>query len=338
MAGASLNFALSVGGLMVFLIFMLTELQARMNVVERLSFYINDIPREPKWTTDVAIPAGWPSHGKIEFQNVSMKYRPGLQHVLKQMSCVINPGEKIGIAGRTGSGKSTMMLMLLRMYEVDKVDDGKILIDGLDISTLGLHQLRKAISIIPQDPVVFSGTMRYNLDPFNQYTDAEVWEALEHAQLKDYVLAQFKHQQEEKIAKASPAEAEGSASGAQGSALNYEIMEYGRNLSAGQRQLVCIARSILKKPKILLLDEATSSIDQNTDRQIQQIIRRVFKDCTVLTIAHRLNTIMDADRVIIMDAGRLAESGAPQELIQRGGHFASMLRTMGGGTQDSSHE
>merc|ERR1711973_728879 len=193
----------------------------------------------------------------------------------------------VGIVGRTGAGKSSLTLGLFRIIEAA---GGKIVIDGIDISDLALHALRSRITIIPQDPVLFSGSLRMNLDPFNSYSDEEVWNALEHAHLKTF-------------AKSLPA------------LLDHEVSEGGENLSIGQRQLVCLARALLRKTKVLVLDEATAAVDLETDDLVQDTIRKEFADCTVLTIAHRLNTIMDSDRALVLDAGRVKEFDSPAGLL-----------------------
>ena len=190
--------------------------------------------------------------------------------------------------GRTGAGKSSITLSLLRIIEAAS---GKIMIDGIDISKIGLHDLRSKLTIIPQDPVLFSGTLRFNIDPFDTKSDEEIWKSLDHAHLKEFVSGLDK-------------------------GLDYEISEGGGNLSVGQRQLVCMARALLRKTRVLILDEATASIDLETDSLIQKTIRSEFTDCTVLTIAHRLHTILDSTRVLVLDFGRVAEFDTPQSLLQ----------------------
>jgi len=278
----------------------LTELDNYMNAVERVHQYSETLEQEASWDDNkVPIPADWPSKGKIELKDVKFRYRKDLDPVLHGLSAEINGLEKIGVAGRTGSGKSSLMLCLFRMYEIDS---GVIKVDGIDISKIGLHTLRRKLAIIPQDPIVFSGTIRENLDPFAQHDDAEVWAALEQVQL-------------------------GGLTKSMGGLLA-NVKEYGENLSAGQRQLLCIARAVLRKPKVLVMDEATSSVDSSTDTMIQNMVRTAFKDSTTVTIAHRLNTIMDCDRVMVLKDGNLVEFGPPQALVSSGGVFSVMHHAM----------
>ena len=208
----------------------------------------------------------WPTQGEIEVKNYFTKYRPTLPYVLKDISFKINANEKIGVVGRTGSGKSTLFLSLLRIIEPHA---GKIFIDGVDICEMGLDDLRTKVTIIPQDPLLYKGTVRSNLDLLEEYSDSQIWKALEKVCLK----AKFEE-----------------------GGLDMEIKEGGENLSAGEKQLMCIGRAILKKNKIILIDEATSSIDSVTEEAILASIRENFKDCTVITIAHRLKTIIESDR------------------------------------------
>ena len=261
----------------------------------------SETPTEAEWRQPgKEPPRGWPSEGKIVFSNYSTRYRPGLDLVLRGIDANIGAHERIGIVGRTGAGKSSITLALFRMIEAS---EGSISIDGINISELGLHDLRSSITIIPQDPVLFSGSLRFNLDPFLRYNDDEVWRALEYANLKEF--------------------AQGFATG-----LDYEITEGGDNISVGQRQLVCLARALLRKSKVLVLDEATAAVDMNTDSLIQRTIREEFCDSTVLTIAHRLNTIMDYDRIIVLDAGKIKEFDSPEKLMaNRRSLFYSMVKS-----------
>uniref|UniRef100_A0A8B9S070 ABC-type glutathione-S-conjugate transporter n=1 Tax=Accipiter nisus TaxID=211598 RepID=A0A8B9S070_9AVES len=257
-------------------------------------------PQAP-WVTEKRPPHGWPSKGEIQFVDYKVRYRPELELVLQGITCNIGSTEKVGVVGRTGAGKSSLTNCLFRVLEAA---GGTIIIDEVDIATIGLHDLRQNLTIIPQDPVLFSGTLRMNLDPFDQYTDEEVWKALELAHLKTYVQDL----------------PEG---------LLHLVSEAGENLSVGQRQLVCLARALLRKAKILILDEATAAVDLETDHLIQTTIRSEFADCTVLTIAHRLHTIMDSNRVMVLQAGRIVEYDSPEELLKKHGVFSAMAKDAG---------
>uniref|UniRef100_A0A8B9LNS1 Multidrug resistance-associated protein 1 n=1 Tax=Astyanax mexicanus TaxID=7994 RepID=A0A8B9LNS1_ASTMX len=248
-----------------------------------------------------SVPAGWPTAGHIEVRNFGLRYREDLELAIHDITVIIEGGEKVGIVGRTGAGKSSLTLGLFRIIEAAQ---GEICIDGVNIANLGLHDLRSRITIIPQDPVLFSGSLRMNLDPFDGYSDEDVWRALELAHLKNFV------------------------SGLPDK-LNHECSEGGENLSLGQRQLVCLARALLRKTKILVLDEATAAVDLETDNLIQSTIRTQFEDCTVLTIAHRLNTIMDYTRVLVLDKGKMAEFDSPASLIAKKGIFYKMAKDSG---------
>jgi ABC-type multidrug transport system fused ATPase/permease subunit len=238
-----------------------------------------------------------------------MRYRPELELVLKDVSLTIKGGDRVGVCGRTGAGKSSLTLAVFRILEGAS---GRILIDGVDISQIGLHDLRSIISIIPQDPQLFEGTIRDNVDPTHAASDADIWLALEQSYLKEHVLS------------------------AMGGTLDAEIAEGGSNLSSGQRQLVCFARALLRKTKILVLDEATSSIDLETDEAVQQILRgKDFEGVTTLTIAHRINTILDSDRVLVMSDGEVAEYDTPEELLRReGSTFRSLVQEAGLGKDE----
>lgn len=229
----------------------------------------------------------WPLNGKIEFKNYSARYRQDLNNVLNNLTFSVKEREKIGIVGRTGSGKSSLTLALFRMIERA---NGSIEIDGINVEKLKISTLRSRLTIIPQDPFVFSGSIRKNLDPFDEHTDDAIWKALEQAHLKAFVDT-------------LP------------STLWYELSENGDNLSVGQRQLLCLARALLRKTRILILDEATAAIDFETDELIQKTIRSEFSDCTILTIAHRLNTIIDYDRIMLLQDGRLIEFDSPKKLL-----------------------
>ncbi|NXM27118.1 MRP3 protein, partial [Oxyruncus cristatus] len=301
LVGLSVSYALQVTLSLNWMVRMTSELETNIVAVERIKEY-SETETEAPWIIEgKSPPEDWPSKGELEFVNYSVRYRKGLDLVLKGINLQVHGGEKIGIVGRTGAGKSSMTLCLFRILEAVK---GEIKIDGVKISEIGLHDLRSRLTIIPQDPVLFSGTLRMNLDPFNKYSDEEIWKALELSHLKRFVSSQP-------------------------SMLDYECSEGGENLSVGQRQLVCLARALLRKSRILILDEATAAIDLETDDLIQMTIRTQFEDCTVLTIAHRLNTIMDYTRVLVLDNGTIAEFDTPANLIAAKGIFYSMAKDAG---------
>merc|ERR1712157_273270 len=237
--------------------------------------------------------AAWPSEGTIVLKDLRMKYRPETPLVIKGLDVEIEGGTKIGVVGRTGSGKSSLLLTLLRIVEPaleDDTYDAPITVDGVDILRVGLKDLRSKIGIIPQSPVLFSGTVRTNLDPFDQFTNDKIWFALERCGMKEAISAMPQ-------------------------LLDAPIAEYGENLSQGQRQLLCLGRALLKRCRILLLDEATSSVDYETDASIQRTLREDFAGCTVLTIAHRVNTILDSDKILVMKDGKVGEFDAPKKLL-----------------------
>nr|XP_023028210.1 probable multidrug resistance-associated protein lethal(2)03659 [Leptinotarsa decemlineata] len=256
-----------------------------------------DEENTPKPAIDSLLPKIWPTEGHIQFKCLSLRYVENDPPVLNDVNFVIQPGEKIGIVGRTGAGKSSLITALFRLAPIE----GSIFIDGVDTKTIGLIELRKNISIIPQEPVLFSESLRYNLDPFGEFEDDELWKALDEVELREAV-----------------------------SSLDFMFGEGGNNFSLGQKQLICLARAILRNNKILVLDEATANVDERTDSFIQATIRKKFKDCTVLTIAHRLNTIMDSDKVIVMSFGHVLEFDHPHNLLQiPHGHFHKMLLETG---------
>ncbi|XP_066179868.1 ATP-binding cassette sub-family C member 2 isoform X2 [Sylvia atricapilla] len=298
--GLSVSSALNVTQTLNWLVRTSSELETNIVAVERVHEYMK-VKNEAPWVTEKRPPRGWPSRGEIQFIDYKVRYRPELDLVLQGITCDIGSTEKIGIVGRTGAGKSSLTNCLFRLLEAA---GGKIVIDNVDISTIGLHDLRNNLTIIPQDPVLFTGTLRMNLDPFDQYSDEEVWKALELAHLKPYVQAL----------------PEG---------LLHLVSEGGENLSVGQRQLVCLARALLRKSKILILDEATAAVDLETDNLIQTTIRSEFVDCTVLTIAHRLHTIMDSNRVMVLHAGQIVEFDSPEELLMKQGVFSAMAKDAG---------
>ncbi|XP_026726081.1 multidrug resistance-associated protein 4 [Trichoplusia ni] len=292
--GLAISQTLILTGMLQFGVRQTAEVISQMTSVERILQYTH-IEREPKWEKgDKEAPKDWPSKGRIEFRNCYMKYTPEDLPVLKNLNLVLESGWKVGIVGRTGAGKSSLISSLFRLAIVE----GEVLIDDVNTSYLALQELRSKISIIPQEPVLFSATVRYNLDPFNNYEDEQLWKALEAVDLKAAVPA-----------------------------LDFKVSEGGSNFSLGQRQLVCLARAILRGNRILVLDEATANVDPKTDEFIQRTIRTRFADCTVLTVAHRLNTIMDSDRVMVMDSGRLVEFDHPYHLLNNPeGHFTKMVK------------
>ncbi|KAM9556815.1 ATP-binding cassette sub-family C member 6 isoform 4-T5 [Guaruba guarouba] len=300
-AGFSISYALQITGVLNWMVRSWTEIENNIVSVERVREYLRT-PKEAPWTLNDKLQGQvWLTEGRIEFRNYSLRYRPNLELALKHINLTINGQEKIGITGRTGAGKSTLAVGLLRLVEAA---EGVILIDGLDIAQLGLHDLRSKITVIPQDPVLFSGSLRMNLDPLNQYTDADIWTALELTQLKNFV-ADLPDQ------------------------LEYKCTDQGENLSTGQKQLVCLARALLRKAKILILDEATAAVDLETDLQIQSTLRTHFKDSTVLTIAHRIKTIMDCDRILVLENGRIAEFDTLEHLIAQKGLFYKLIEESG---------
>ncbi|XP_060700648.1 ATP-binding cassette sub-family C member 3 isoform X5 [Hemiscyllium ocellatum] len=299
--GLSVSYALQVTMSLNWMVRMTSDLESNIVAVERVKEY-SETETEAPWVIEGnRPPESWPQAGNVEFKGYSVRYREGLDLVLKDLHLSVHGGEKVGIVGRTGAGKSSMTLCLFRIIEAAQ---GEIVIDGVKIADIGLHDLRSKLTIIPQDPVLFSGSLRMNLDPFNQYSEEEIWKALELSHLKQYVSS-------------LPAK------------LEHECSEGGENLSVGQRQLVCLARALLRKTRILILDEATAAVDLETDDLIQSTIRTQFEDCTVLTIAHRLNTIMDYTRVLVLEKGRIAEFDTPSNLIAVKGIFYNMAKDAG---------
>uniref|UniRef100_A0A8D0EF95 ABC-type glutathione-S-conjugate transporter n=1 Tax=Salvator merianae TaxID=96440 RepID=A0A8D0EF95_SALMN len=301
LVGLSVSYALQVTISLNWMVRMTSDLETNIVAVERVKEYSESEIEAPWIIEDKRPPEDWPNHGEVNFINYSVRYRKGLDLVLKDLNLHVKGGEKIGIVGRTGAGKSSMTLCLFRILEAV---NGEIVIDAQRIADIGLHDLRSKLTIIPQDPVLFSGTLRMNLDPFNKYSEEEIWTALELSHLKRFISSQPE-------------------------TLDFECSEGGENLSVGQRQLVCLARALLRKTRILILDEATAAIDLETDNFIQTTIRTQFEDCTVLTIAHRLNTIMDYTRVLVLDKGTIAEFDTPSRLIASKGIFYGMAKDAG---------
>lgn len=300
--GLLLSYALNITSLLTAVLRLASLAENSLNAVERVGTYI-ELPSEgPSIIEGSRPPPGWPSAGSIQFENVVLRYRPELPPVLHGISFTISPSDKVGVVGRTGAGKSSMFNALFRLVELER---GRILIDGFDVSKFGLTDLRKVLGIIPQAPVLFSGTVRFNLDPFNEHNDADLWESLERAHLKDVIRRNSL-------------------------GLDAEVSEAGENFSVGQRQLLSLARALLRRSKILVLDEATAAVDVRTDALIQKTIREEFKSCTMLIIAHRLNTIIDCDRILLLDSGQVLEYDTPEVLLEKeGSAFSRMVQSTG---------
>uniref|UniRef100_A0A8C3G3F5 ATP binding cassette subfamily C member 12 n=1 Tax=Cyclopterus lumpus TaxID=8103 RepID=A0A8C3G3F5_CYCLU len=279
-------------GMLQYTVRQATEVEARFSSVERLQEYITGCKSEaPRQIKEAQVPKDWPKSGTITFQDYTMRYRENTPIVLNGLNFSIRAGEKLGIVGRTGSGKSSLGVALFRLVEPAA---GTILIDGVDITAIGLQDLRSKLSIIPQDPVLFSGTVRYNLDPFNNFNDEEIWAASKTVSLSIVWFPQISR-------------LEGK--------LEATVLENGENFSIGERQLMCMARALLRNSKIILLDEATASIDAETDALIQNTIQEAFKDCTMLTIAHRINTVLHADRILVMDNGEVTDEYTNRKFV-----------------------
>uniref|UniRef100_A0A667ZFE2 Cystic fibrosis transmembrane conductance regulator n=1 Tax=Myripristis murdjan TaxID=586833 RepID=A0A667ZFE2_9TELE len=298
--GLALSYAITLMGMFQWGVRQSAEVENMMTSVERVVEY-TELESEAPWETQKRPPPEWPNQGLVTFDRVNFSYSADGPLVLQNLKATFRPREKVGIVGRTGAGKSSLVSALFRLAE----PQGKIHIDGILTSEIGLHDLRQKMSIIPQDPVLFTGTMRKNLDPFSQHTDEDLWNALQEVQLKSAV--------EELPGK-----------------METVLAESGSNFSVGQRQLVCLARAILRKNRVLIIDEATANVDPRTDELIQQTIREKFRECTVLTIAHRLNTIIDSDRILVLDAGQIHAYDEPYTLLQDpDGIFYKMVQQTG---------
>ncbi|XP_062382172.1 ATP-binding cassette sub-family C member 12-like isoform X1 [Sardina pilchardus] len=298
MKGLVLSYIIELTSLLQYSCRIFSELEARFTSVERLMEYITGCVSEaPRRVQGVHIPEGWPHQGSITFKDYNMRYRDNTPIVLNSLCFTIKPKEKLGIVGRTGSGKSSLGVALFRLSEPA---GGTVLIDEVDTSSIGLQDLRSQLSIIPQDPVLFIGTVRYNLDPFDKHSDGEIWQALEKCYMKHTISQLPEH-------------------------LEALVVETGQNFSVGERQLLCMARALLRNSRIILLDEATASIDSEMDSLVQQTIRDAFRDCSVLTIAHRINTVLQSDRILVMDNGEVAELDPPEVLMQRPDSLFSSL-------------
>lgn len=311
--GLMLSYTLQITGQLSMLIRNYTQVENGMTSVERLCDFAYDLDSEaPYEIPELAPPPSWPQQGAIKFDNVSLAYRPGLPLVLKNINADIKSQEKIGICGRTGAGKSSIMTALYRISELDK---GRIIIDGVDVNQIGLRDLRSNLSIIPQDPILFKGPIRKTLDPFGEVSDEKLWDSLRRAGLIDADKVELiKHQKitDENVHKFH---------------LDQMVEDDGANFSLGEKQLIAFARALARDSKILILDEATSSVDYETDAKIQATIAREFKHCTILCIAHRLRTILDYDRIIVLDKGEIKEFDTPWNLFNlKDGIFQQMCQ------------
>ncbi|CAL9113676.1 unnamed protein product [Musa acuminata var. zebrina] len=288
MAGLAVTYGLNLNARLSRWILSFCKLENKIISIERIHQYCQIPSEAPAVVEDCRPTSWWPETGKIELVDLKVRYKDTLPLVLHGVTCTFPGGKKVGIVGRTGSGKSTLIQALFRLIEPA---EGKIIIDNIDISTIGLHDLRSRLSIIPQDPTLFEGTIRGNLDPLEEHSDHEIWQALEKCQLGEVI----RHKPQK---------------------LDAPVLENGDNWSVGQRQLVSLGRALLKQARILVLDEATASVDTATDNLIQKIIRREFKDCTVCTIAHRIPTVIDSDLVLVLSDGRVAEFDSPHQLLE----------------------
>lgn len=297
--GMALSYGLSLNMSLVFSIQNQCTLANHIISVERLNQYMHVSSEAPEIVRGNRPPSDWPAVGRVELRDLKIRYRPEAPLVLRGISCTFEGGNKIGIVGRTGSGKTTLIGALFRLVEPA---EGRITIDTLDIATIGLHDLRSRLGIIPQDPTLFHGSVRYNLDPLGQYTDQQIWEVLDKCQLQEAVQEKQK-------------------------GLDSLVVEDGSNWSMGQRQLFCLGRALLRRSRILVLDEATASIDNATDAILQKTIRTEFADCTVITVAHRIPTVMDCNMVLAISDGKLEEYDEPMKLMEREGSlFGSLVK------------
>ncbi|KAB2052677.1 hypothetical protein ES319_A12G139200v1 [Gossypium barbadense] len=296
--GLSLSYGLSLNGVLFMSIYFSCYVENRMVSVERIKQF-SSIQPEAAWHNKNHLPPpNWPAHGNVELKDLQVRYRPSTPLVLKGITLSINGGEKIGVVGRTGSGKSTLIQAFFRLVEPTA---GKIIIDDIDICMLGLHDLRSRFGIIPQEPVLFEGSVRSNIDPAGQFPDEEIWKSLERCQLKDVVASKPDK-------------------------LDSLVVDNGDNWSMGQRQLLCLGRVMLKRSRLLFMDEATASVDSQTDSIIQKIIREDFAACTIISIAHRIPTVMDCDRVLVVDAGKAKEFDKPSRLLETPTLFAALVQ------------
>ncbi|KAF9211230.1 hypothetical protein BGZ59_008367 [Podila verticillata] len=330
-AGLALTYALEFVALVNFLVREYTEIEMELNAIERITEY-TEMAQEPAAIVEGhRPPAAWPTGGSIEVQDLELKYAPDLETVLKGVSFTVEARQKVGVVGRTGSGKSTLALSIFRFVEPVA---GTIYIDGINICDIGLDDLRSRLTIIPQDPMLFTGTIRSNLDPFNDHIDGDLWEALKRVHLvsNEDSAANSDNETDEAATMAAPG---GGKTHISFSSLDNPVSEGGSNLSQGQRQLLCMARALLRNSKIIVMDEATASVDFATDKAIQSAIQQEFENSTVLCIAHRLNTIILYDKVLVLDHGKVLEYDTPTNLLMQDGvqghksHFREMCERSG---------
>ncbi|KAF3198093.1 hypothetical protein TWF106_001072 [Orbilia oligospora] len=334
-SGLVLSYILAVYGLIQFMVRQLAEVENAMNSTERIHYYGTQLPEELPLRTSITPAPTWPEKGEIIFENVKMRYREGLPLALHGLSLRVQGGERIGVVGRTGAGKSSIMSTLFRLVELA---EGTITVDGVDISKIGLQDLRSKLSIIPQDPTLFQGTVRSNLDPFEEHTDLELWDALRQSYLvlpEDQQLGASTSASSTYQLSALPEVSGNDTPPADGQikqqqkkkeriTLDTPVIEEGLNFSLGQRQLMALARALVRGSRIIICDEATSSVDEETDRKIQKTMAEGFGSSTVLCIAHRLRTIITYDRVVVLDKGRIVEVDTPLKLWESGGVFRGM--------------
>ncbi|PIN18557.1 Peptide exporter, ABC superfamily [Handroanthus impetiginosus] len=297
LVGLSLSYAFALTGTQVFLSRWYSSLSNYIVSVERIKQYMNIPSEPPAIVADNRPPTSWPPKGRIKLVDLKIRYRPNAPIVLQGITCTFKEGTRVGVVGRTGSGKTTLISALFRLVEPY---NGRILIDDVDICTIGLKDLRLRLSIIPQEPTLFRGSVRTNLDPLGLHSDDEIWKALEKCQLKE-TISELPN------------------------LLESSVSDEGENWSMGQRQLFCLGRVLLKRNKILVLDEATASIDSATDAILQKIIRQEFANCTVITVAHRVPTVIDSDMVMVLSYGKLVEYDEPSKLMGTNSSFAKLV-------------
>lgn len=337
-SGLVLSYILALIQVIQFSVRQLAEVENNMNSTERIHYYATQLDEEAPTHLQEMDPA-WPQSGHITFDKVQMRYRAGLPLVLQDLTLDVQGGERIGIVGRTGAGKSSILSALFRLTELS---GGRIEIDRVDIGKVGLHDLRTRLAIIPQDPTLFRGTIRSNLDPFGEHTDVELWTALKKSGLvNDETPSSPANTSTSSSTRASLSEKrdEGGSDDSQTHRpaklhLSTPVEEEGLNFSLGQRQLMALARALVRNARIIVCDEATSSVDFETDARIQRTMATQFAGRTVLCIAHRLKTIIGYDRVVVMDKGSIREVGSPAELFDRKDVFWGMCERSGIGKEE----